>query len=213
LREAVDAFAKHHGLTPREHDVVYLLASGRSTVAQIASALGLSKNTVHNHFKNVFRRTQRHSMTSVLALLFQQSIDGNGRPRVLFVGSDPEHDIELTEALQREEILTFYETNPQRALDRINTLRIDAVVTEVPGQGATARPLPDAIRNRFKPAPLVLLGGATLPPGQGGFAELTPMPWDAGHIASAVRRHLAARGDDAGERETAWQDAIACDAP
>ena len=44
-------------LTPRERDVVELIARGRDN-AQIAASLGLSEKTVRNHITEVYRRLE-----------------------------------------------------------------------------------------------------------------------------------------------------------
>lgn len=45
------------GLTAREHEVLALIADGRSN-AEIAGALGISSKTVRNHVSNVFTKLQ-----------------------------------------------------------------------------------------------------------------------------------------------------------
>lgn len=57
-----------HGLTPRESDVVLLVASG-CTNAEIARSLGLSTHTVSDHLKNIFAKvgvSTRGELTSKL---------------------------------------------------------------------------------------------------------------------------------------------------
>lgn len=53
------------GLTPREREVVRLLRANRRT-DMIASSLGLSRHTVRNHLKAVFRKLGVHSQSQLL---------------------------------------------------------------------------------------------------------------------------------------------------
>jgi DNA-binding CsgD family transcriptional regulator len=47
-------------LTPREKDVLRLLARGR-TYSQVGDRLGISLHTVASHVKNVYRKLKVHS--------------------------------------------------------------------------------------------------------------------------------------------------------
>jgi two-component system nitrate/nitrite response regulator NarL len=53
-------------LTPRQYDVLALLAEGAST-PQIASALGLAEETVRNHVRQLLRRLGVHSRLAAVA--------------------------------------------------------------------------------------------------------------------------------------------------
>lgn len=67
LTAELRVFARAHGLTNREAEVLQVLVEGTVSAVQIAERLGLSRNTVHNHIGNIFRRTRTHSKASVLA--------------------------------------------------------------------------------------------------------------------------------------------------
>ncbi|HBT95687.1 MAG TPA: hypothetical protein DEB24_06225 [Coriobacteriia bacterium] len=60
--------AKKHQLTPREHDILVLLASGRDA-PYIANQLYISKNTVRTHKKSVYVKLNVHSHQELLDLL------------------------------------------------------------------------------------------------------------------------------------------------
>ena len=53
-------------LTPRQHEVLRLLADGRST-EEIAASLGLSDETVRNHIRQLLRRLGVHSRLAAVA--------------------------------------------------------------------------------------------------------------------------------------------------
>ena len=53
-------------LTPRQQEILELIASGRST-AEIARALTLSSETVRNHLRNLFRELHAHTRVEAIA--------------------------------------------------------------------------------------------------------------------------------------------------
>ena len=69
-----DAAPKPHAhLTPRQNQVLHLLAHGRST-AQIAQELHLSVDTVRNHVRRMFRALDVHSRVEALAVAHREGI-------------------------------------------------------------------------------------------------------------------------------------------
>ncbi len=60
-------------LTPRQREVLWLLADGRST-AQIAEQLGISVNTVRNHEQNILRRLGTHTQAGAVAAALRQHL-------------------------------------------------------------------------------------------------------------------------------------------
>lgn len=64
--DRLDLFARCHGLSPRERELVELLARGAST-RQIASTMFLSEHTVQDHLKSIFGKTGSHARRSLLS--------------------------------------------------------------------------------------------------------------------------------------------------
>jgi DNA-binding CsgD family transcriptional regulator len=62
----VDEFASAHHLSPREREVLHLLALGHDT-AELADRLGISPHTVRDHLKHVFRKTSSRSRSELLS--------------------------------------------------------------------------------------------------------------------------------------------------
>jgi PAS domain S-box-containing protein len=63
----------HPHLTPRQNQVLHLLARGRST-AQIAQELHLSPETVRNHVRMMMRALDAHSRIEALAVAHREGI-------------------------------------------------------------------------------------------------------------------------------------------
>jgi PAS domain S-box-containing protein len=62
-------------LTPRQHDVLQLLAEGASTDA-IAGRLHLSKETVRNHVRSILRALGAHSRLEAVAIAHRRGLLG-----------------------------------------------------------------------------------------------------------------------------------------
>ena len=64
--ERRDLFARAHGLTPRETELLDLLADGADTRA-VAAAMFLSEHTVQDHLKSIFAKTGARNRRTLLA--------------------------------------------------------------------------------------------------------------------------------------------------
>jgi DNA-binding CsgD family transcriptional regulator len=62
-----------YDLTPREEEIVELVARGRST-RQISEALFISEHTVQNHLRSVFEKTEVHSRRELVQRLFFENL-------------------------------------------------------------------------------------------------------------------------------------------
>jgi DNA-binding NarL/FixJ family response regulator len=71
VRESPDARARK--LTPREVEVLGMLAAGRST-PEIAERLHISALTARNHIQNILEKLEVHSKAEAVAFAFQQRI-------------------------------------------------------------------------------------------------------------------------------------------
>jgi PAS domain S-box-containing protein len=72
-REAAPPPRPHPRLTPRQNQVLHLLARGHST-AQIAQELHLSIDTVRNHIRRMLRALDAHSRIEALAVAHRDGI-------------------------------------------------------------------------------------------------------------------------------------------
>lgn len=64
---------EQHQLTPREREVVQLLAEG-STSKEVAVALGLSVKTAETHRSNIMRKLQLHSVSGLVLYAVRNNI-------------------------------------------------------------------------------------------------------------------------------------------
>jgi two-component system response regulator DesR len=65
-------------LTPREEEILELLASGRNTSA-IASRLCISQTTVRNHVQHILAKLGVHGRLEAILALFRGRSDGAAR--------------------------------------------------------------------------------------------------------------------------------------
>lgn len=146
LATHVRSFARAASLTPREQDVLLLLATGTCSVGELARALGLKPNTVNNHLKGIFERTGVASKTELLAVLFA---DATGRhaatqlflrpPRVLVAERGPKEQLALEQQLERHGLSVQRAPASAHPLtyEEVVRMRVDVVVADE----KAARPL------------------------------------------------------------------------
>jgi two-component system nitrate/nitrite response regulator NarL len=60
----------YHTLTPREHEILSLVAQGQ-TNRQIAEALVIAENTVKNHIKNLLEKLSLDNRVQLAAFAFR----------------------------------------------------------------------------------------------------------------------------------------------
>ena len=72
--QATSALDDSHGLTPRELEVLRLVASGKSN-REIAAALVISEHTVARHVQNIFAKLGLSSRSAATAFAFEHDLD------------------------------------------------------------------------------------------------------------------------------------------
>jgi DNA-binding NarL/FixJ family response regulator len=68
----IKAFCQQSRLTPRETEVVFVLAEGLVRIKEIAERLDLSPNTVNNHVNSIFVKTKTRSKSQLLSILLNR---------------------------------------------------------------------------------------------------------------------------------------------
>jgi DNA-binding NarL/FixJ family response regulator len=71
--QAAPAAISKNRLTPREREIVQLLAEGKST-KEVAVALGLSVKTAETHRSNIMRKLQLHSVSDLVLYAVRNNI-------------------------------------------------------------------------------------------------------------------------------------------
>src|SRR4051794_27783047 len=79
MKTTLEAFAKMHGLSQRETQVLELLVEEVSSLKDMAQQLRLSPHTVNNHFKSIFDKTGTNSRTEVMRAFLKYML-GEGSP-------------------------------------------------------------------------------------------------------------------------------------
>jgi DNA-binding NarL/FixJ family response regulator len=84
-RGANEPAARRYELTPRELEILGLLAEGKRP-PEIAQKLMISPKTVSNHMQRLFVKLDVHSQSQAVALAFQQGlVEANGQARAVAV--------------------------------------------------------------------------------------------------------------------------------
>jgi DNA-binding CsgD family transcriptional regulator len=75
-RNISQKYIKVTPLSPREHEVMHLCIKGQPSKV-IAKELGLSLNTINNHFSSIFRKLKARSREEAIYLYIQKNIKAN----------------------------------------------------------------------------------------------------------------------------------------
>ena len=104
-------FAQGFRLTPRESEIVVVLAEGVTRIKDIAQRLKLSPNTVNNHVNSIFMKTKARSKSQLLAMLLgrlsvelQSSRLFRQSPRVALLSSDSQLRTSLAAVMKESNI-------------------------------------------------------------------------------------------------------------
>lgn len=138
LRSEVSNFCRDARLTPRETEIVRILALGLVRIRDIASQLELSPNTVNNHVNSIFLKTKTRSKSELLAMLLERLAHElrwarlmRSSPRVLHVSSSPSSPTRLAETLDRLRKWQFLiRSTGQDYQSHINEFSPDVVIFE-----------------------------------------------------------------------------------
>ena len=78
IPEVCAGIASHHALTPREREVLSLLARGR-TAAYIGRSLGIAPDTAKTHIRSIYRKMDIHTQQELIDLI-ESRASGESRP-------------------------------------------------------------------------------------------------------------------------------------
>lgn len=110
FERSISQYVRRQNLSEREKEVFTLLLSGATSSEKIASLLGVSRNTIRNHFQNIFYKTRTSSKTELLVQfvgnVFGECVAEEPEPgaqaiHILYVEDDPAFSDLATRALKR----------------------------------------------------------------------------------------------------------------
>ena len=169
VNELVKEFASTHGLTPRETDIVQLLAQQVVWLKDIAKTLSVSPHTVNNHFKSIFEKTKTNSRTELISLILQLAMTKFGvnpytirAPHVVVI--DDEKDIcqMLAETLGSLQMHVETFSSAREFLERLPYVRADVIISDIRMPDLDGIQLLEEIKrlNRLSPGVIFISGFA-----------------------------------------------------
>lgn len=131
-------FASQYRFSERETEVFLSLVDKQTTAEAIGVKLGVSPNTVSNHFKNILRKTGTPNKSALLSLYLVYVIKQlrhckmfERKPRVLIVDDEPDICEILHEDLHSRGVHVVSYTDPKKALNAVRELKLDFVVSDI----------------------------------------------------------------------------------
>ena len=95
VKAEIKTFCEGFRLTPRETEIVTVMAEGAVRIRDIAGHLSLSPNTVNNHVNSIFTKTKTRSKSQLLASLLSRIADElesarrfRRQPKIFFISQD-----------------------------------------------------------------------------------------------------------------------------
>ena len=138
MKKSCREFSEKTSLSPRETEVFCALTNGKTSIKDLSAHLELSPNTVANHLKRIFEKTESESRTALRAkyLRFLNSTTKNcdswcRRPRILVLDDDPSVCELIASDLTERGMRVFSYTDPVKALEEFPSLPVDAVVADI----------------------------------------------------------------------------------
>lgn len=138
MKFEIDEFASSHGLSPREKEVMGLLAHKVVHFKDIAERLGLSPSTVNNHFKSIFGKTSTKSKSELLGMFLRHIMTKFNevrplarKPNVLVIDDEPGIRDFLVEELSLRGMKVYGFTDPAEAISSLASIKLDVIVSDL----------------------------------------------------------------------------------
>lgn len=164
LELEIKSFCSHHGLTPRESEIVALMVAGIVRIKDVAAKLSLSPNTVNNHVNSIFMKTHSRSKSELLASflsfvseqlqsarMFRQS------PRVVMLDRDTALTTALREVLEARGFRVQLSTTTAEVFDALAKLGPHFIIADLQTIGSDAIDFIHKVRAQA-PVQLLLTG-------------------------------------------------------
>lgn len=136
--QEVRNFSSQYRFSERETEVFMSLVDKFTTAEAIGLRLGVSPNTVSNHFKNILRKTGTPNKSALLSMYLIHIIKQlrhckmfERRPRVLVVDDEPDICEILKEDLESRGVIVHAYSDPRQALEAVRELKLDFVISDI----------------------------------------------------------------------------------
>ena len=157
-------FASKINLSGRETDVFILLANQIVGLKEIAAALKLSPNTVKNHFKSIFEKSETNSRSELLGKFLKFTIEQlqncrhlHKTPRVIAVSPDTQALIQLSESLGEHGVDVRVFRDARSFLEEFQNLRADVVIADSDLGGIDGLAILRELRKNHRLAPAFVM--------------------------------------------------------
>jgi FixJ family two-component response regulator/Tfp pilus assembly protein PilZ len=138
MKFEIDEFASSYGLSPREKEVMGLLAHKIVHFKDIAQHLKLSPSTVNNHFKSIFGKTSTKSKSELLGTFLRHVMTKLDhykplarKPQVLVIDDEPGIRDFLVEELTLRGMKVYGFTDPAEAISSLASIKLDVIVSDL----------------------------------------------------------------------------------
>jgi len=166
-KEDLIRFASANGISPREQDVIKCMLERKISIKDIAKELSLSPSTVNNHLNNIFTKTKTSSKAELMVCLIHglsEKIsnleDFKRTPKVLVIDDEPDIGRLLEFELKNCGFEVYVESDPIKALDRVVTLDLDFIVSDIKMPNLSGYDLLHKVRSMHKYKPeIVFISG------------------------------------------------------
>lgn len=134
----VDFYSDKNSLTPREREIVLALSRNVTATKEISAFLGISTNTVRNHFENIYKKTGRDNKIELAIDLFSSALDSlksfatfAETPKVLIVDDDVDFANFLKTDLSQRGFDVESVNSPELALSKIKYGNYDHILSDM----------------------------------------------------------------------------------
>jgi DNA-binding NarL/FixJ family response regulator len=187
-------FASKISLSGRETDVFILLANQVVGLKEIAASLKLSPNTVKNHFKSIFEKSETNSRSELLGKLLKYVVTElhgcrhlHKIPRVVAVSSDTNALIQLSDFLVNHGIDVRAFREPRAFIDEYPSLKADVVIADTEFGGSDGLELLRELRKNYRASPAFVMLSSALP------SQQDLCSWMGEGVAACLERPIDAK--------------------
>ncbi len=161
-------FCQGFRLTPRESEIVSVLAEGVTRIKDIADRLRLSPNTVNNHVNSIFMKTKARSKSQLLAMLLSRIAEElqsarllKRAPRLILVARNADIVAAVMPELKRNGFNVRLADTEERLTSQISQFHPDFILADASIENFDCRNFVSRICALAPQARLALIGGSS----------------------------------------------------